>query len=375
VRALGAALALLMLMAAPAAAEEVMALVYARGTGRSAIAVAAPDSAAAVAAARESCGGDCQPLAVVAAGSCLALARDAGTAYGWALRNTEADVRRDATTFCRQADSRRACPVIAARCLPSPPAPADYGSAAPRRIADPKRAIVVIFMHGAQPAELGPDPCEMDRINAPFGVPNVVHDLDGTTIAGARVWVDGFCPPTRIGPVNPRTGQRINRLEPRVREAAARAAAYAAMGVPPGRIILAGHSLGGWTSLIVEHQQPQLIAGVIAFAPAAFGEETTRTAGVAAYRRQRYVDLTAAPRLRALIFGFAGDAFETADELRPLAAIAGVEFVAIPQPGPDGRRCALASHARLRDPCFAETQSQRIRAFIAARVAGVQQAQ
>src|SRR5262249_15026312 len=106
------------------------------------------------------------------------------------------------------------------------------------------------------------------------------------------------------------------------------------------------------------------------FAPAAFGVETTRAAGAAAYRQQHYADLAAATRLRALVFGFAGDAFETADELRPLAAIAGVEFVAIPQPGPDGRRCALASHARLGDPCFAETQSQRIRAFIAARVAG-----
>jgi hypothetical protein len=368
--AAGAALAFLVAAAAPADADEVMALVYARGAGRVAISVAEPDSAAAIAAARATCGADCEPLAVVAAGSCLALAREAGATYGWALRGAEEAARSDAVGFCRRADATRACPVIAARCLPSPQAPATYGSAAPRPIADPAHAIVVIYIHGAQPAELGPDPCEMDRINAPFGVPNVVHDLDGTAIAGERVWVDGFCPPTRIGPIDPRTGQRTNRLDPRVREIAARAAAYAAMGVPAGRIFLAGHSLGGWASLVIEDRQPDLIAGVIAFAPAAFGIAATRPENVAAYRRQRYAELTAARQLRALVFGFAGDAFETADDLHPLAAIAGVDFVAIPQPGPDGRRCVLASHARLRDPCFAETQGRHIRAFIAARVAG-----
>jgi hypothetical protein len=53
---------------------------------------------------------------------------------------------------------------------------------------------------------------------------------------------------------------------------------------------------------------------VIAFAPAAFGIAATRPPGVAADRLRRYAELTAAPRLRALIFGFAEDAYETADD-------------------------------------------------------------
>jgi hypothetical protein len=53
-----------------------------------------------------------------------------------------------------------------------------------------------------------------------------------------------------------------------------------------------------------------------------------------------------------------------------LALIRGVVFVPIPNPGPAGRHCILPPHSRVRDPCFSETQGARIRAFIAARVAG-----
>jgi hypothetical protein len=141
--------------------------------------------------------------------------------------------------------------VIAARCLPTPPAPAAYGRDTPRPIADPADAIVVIFIHGAQPAELGPDPCEMDHVNAPFGVPNVVHRARRCFDRGAPRVGRRLLPPTRIGPIDPRTGQRTNRLDPRVRETGARAAAYAAMGVPPARIFLpATRSAAGarWSS-------------------------------------------------------------------------------------------------------------------------------
>src|SRR6185369_10992108 len=55
VRAIAAALALLVPAAGQAVADDVMALVYSRGSGRAAIAVARPDSAAAVAAARQEC--------------------------------------------------------------------------------------------------------------------------------------------------------------------------------------------------------------------------------------------------------------------------------------------------------------------------------
>ena len=56
--------------------------------------------------------------------------------------------------------------------------------------------------------------------------------------------------------------------------------------------------------------------------------------------------------------------------LQVLALTRGVSFMPIPDPGPSGRRCVLPPHSRVRDPCFSETQGGRIRAFIAARVAG-----
>ncbi len=238
----------------------------------------------------------------------------------------------------------------------------------PRRIDDPERAIVIIHSHGSLPTrEI--DPCEMDRVNAPYGVPFVINDLEGAAIAGRRVVVDGFCTPTRIGPMDPNTGLRTPKVIPRMREIAARAAAYVAAGVPPGQIFLSGHSAGGWASLLVERERPELIAGVIAFAPAAFGVAATRPPLVEAVRRRRFAELAGAPALRALVFGFAGDSFESTDELQAFGRVPGVDFVALPADAIDGRRCSFAAHQRLRDPCFAETQAERIRAFIADRLA------
>jgi hypothetical protein len=359
-------LPILLLTATPAIADDVMALAYAHG--RAAIGVARPDSAAAVAAARAQCGSECRILAVAPAGTCLALAREQGPAFGWALEPAEQPARDAAIDACRDGNRGRSCAVVAARCLPAARAPAHYGSPSPLRIADPSGTIVIIHMHGSrQPDE--PDPCEMNQINAEFGVPSVIHALDGTVIAGRRVVVDGFCPPSRVGVLDPQIGQ-LSKLGTRALELGRRAAAYVAAGVPPRQIILSGHSSGGWAALMVERERADVIGGVIAFAPAAFGMAANRPPLTAQVRRTRYGELRSAPRLRALIFGFAGDDFESADDLRVFARTPGVSFVAIPEPGPAGRRCALPAHSRVRDPCFSETQGQRIRAFIAARVAG-----
>ncbi len=351
---------------APAVAEDVMALAYARG--RAAIGVARPDSAAAIAAARAQCGPECRILAVAPAGTCLALASERGPAFGWALEGGEEAAREAAAGACRDGNRSRSCAVVAAQCLPAARAPAYYGSRSPLRIADPASTIVIIHMHGSrQPNE--PDPCEMDRINAEYGVPSVIHALNGAVIGGRRVLVDGFCPPSRVGVMDPRIGQ-LSKLTQRALELGTRAAAYVAAGVPPRQIILSGHSSGGWAALMVERERPDVIGGAIAFAPAAFGMAASRPSLTMEVRRTRYGELRSASRLRALIFGFAGDDFESADDLRILGRVPGVSFVAIPEPGPAGRRCALAPHIRVRDPCFGETQGARIRAFIAARATG-----
>lgn len=353
-------------LAGVAAAEDLLALAYGRG-GRVAIEVAGPDIAAAGGAARTVCGADCNVLAVVPAGTCVAVARAPGISFGWAIRENEA--ADSAAAAAIESCSRRgaaSCAVIAQRCLAAVPArPAGERL---RALADPERTIVVIHSHGSRPTR-EVDPCEMDRVNAPYGVPFVINDLDGTTIAGRRVVVDGFCTPTRVGPLDPNTGLRVSKLIPRAREIAARAAAYVAAGVPPRQIFLSGHSAGGWASLLVERERPDLIGGVVAFAPAAFGQAATRAPQVEAVRQRRYAQLTSSAALRALVYGFAGDAFETAEDLSALARVPGVEFVAVPDAPLDGRTCVFAPHVRMRDPCFSETQAGRVRRFIAAQVA------
>src|SRR5258708_7474210 len=153
-------------------------------------------------------------------------AADEVMALGYALEETEPVAREAATGACRDGNRGRSCTVVATRCLPAERAPAHYGSAAPLRIADPAHTIVIIHMHGSrQPDE--PDPCEMDHINAEYGVPSVIHALDGTVIAGRRVLVDGFCPPTRVGVMDPQIGQ-LTKLAPRALDLGRRAAAYVA---------------------------------------------------------------------------------------------------------------------------------------------------
>jgi pimeloyl-ACP methyl ester carboxylesterase len=132
---------------------------------------------------------------------------------------------------------------------------------------------------------------------------------------------------------------------------------------------VAGHSAGGWASLVALRDNPEAIGAAVAFAPAAFDRAATRPPDVQALRRQRYAEMTAATRLPALIFGFDGDAFETAADLSALATIPGVRLVAMPEPGFDELGCVLEPHIRVRDLCFSETQDVRLRGFIAAMVA------
>jgi hypothetical protein len=360
-------LVLLAACAAPSAAQRGLALAAAPGGGPAALAEGA-DSLSASRAAEAACGTGCRTLAVVPSSHCLAYARGRG-AYGWSAQEfgREAVAREQAVTFCQGSDPSRGCAVAAARCLAPMPAPTRYGSADPLPIADPRAAIVVIYSHGSEPPTQ-PDPCEMDRINAPYGVPWVVHALDGATIASRHVIVDGFCTPTRVGVLDPQIGQ-LSKLAPRARDIAARAAAYVVAGVPPRQVIVAGHSAGGWASLMALRDHPEAIAAAIVFAPAGFDRAATRPPAAQALRARRYAEMTAASRLPALIFGFAGDAFETADDLHALAAIPGVQLVAFPDPGPAGRRCVLEAHIRVRDLCFSETQAPRLREFIAALLA------
>jgi hypothetical protein len=360
-------LVLLVICAAPAAAQRGLALAYAPGTERAALADGV-DSDAASRAAETACGPGCRTLAVVPASYCLAFARGRA-AHGWSAQEfgRDAAARERAVSYCQGSDASRGCAVIAARCLAPMPAPAGYGSATPLPVADPRAAIVVIYSHGSEPPTQ-PDPCEMDRINAAYGVPWVVHALDGETIAGRRVVVDGFCTPTRVGVLDPATG-RLSKLVPRAREIAQRAAAYVAAGVPARQVIVAGHSAGGWASLMALRDHPEAIAAAIAFAPAGFDRAATRPPDLQALRARRYAEMTAASRLPALIFGFDGDAFESPNDLSALAAVSGVEVVAFPDPGPAGRRCVLEAHIRVRDLCFSETQAPVLRRFIAAMLA------
>jgi pimeloyl-ACP methyl ester carboxylesterase len=106
---------------------------------------------------------------------------------------------------------------------------------------------------------------------------------------------------------------------------------YRARGVPAQRIFLAGHSAGGWSSLMAARKSHAGFNAIVAFAPA-FAGPRHEAAKFPWWRGQLLPEqiayLKEAPRIEALIFAYSDDEFDRPEELAPLAAIKGLRILA-----------------------------------------------
>jgi len=110
-----------------------------------------------------------------------------------------------------------------------------------------------------------------------------------------------------------------NYVYERLREVETTLDELIALGVPPKNIFLAGHSAGGWTSLMAMRLFGEKFNAAIVFAPAFAGprSEESRYPWWRRKARPRQIrEMLEAPEIRALVFAYYGDPYEAPEELR-----------------------------------------------------------
>jgi hypothetical protein len=128
-------------------------------------------------------------------------------------------------------------------------------------------------------------------------------------------------------------------------------------GYRPENIVLAGHSAGAWTSLMLVSKDARLAkkVRVIAFAPSCCGTQAER-AGSPPWRRARteqIADLLSGASFRALTFSYDDDEYENTASLQFLTKLSRLV------PSNCGR-----GHDTYRNDCKAEETAERIADFL-----------
>jgi predicted esterase len=235
---------------------------------------------------------------------------------------------------------------------------------------DPANTIVLIHNHGSI-ADRQADACDMSKLNvASSGIPHLFHELHGRTIAGKTISVEGFCS-TQRGDYDADTKTGELKVVKRARAIAARAKAYAELGVPAKQIFLAGQSAGAWASLMVKAQTPEAVNSVIAFSAAFAGRWKARNATWQAIRDDRVRELQKAGRLDALVYSIQNDEYELPEHHAFLDGIPGIERIVLSDQKVENVACdsKTSSHALLFNTCVYSTQVKRIEAYIEKRLA------
>lgn len=218
---------------------------------------------------------------------------------------------------------------------------------------DPARDVVVIWNHGTYDASQY-EACALDD-NAP---PESIRAL---TQAGIHIYF--LCSRVRFLPRDGEEGTYVYRRADEIKVALDR---FHDLGVSSDRLFLAGHSAGAWTSLMVARRYPELLNGVIAFAPA-FARPRADIRMFPNWRKvarpKQVAELRQAKEMHALVFAYRHDAFNRPRELQflPEAFPDTVELVAY--------SCDRENdHVSHRNDCRADDTARRIAAFVDRRL-------
>lgn len=185
-------------------------------------------------------------------------------------------------------------------------------------ISNPSEARVIVYSHGQSRGSQVPD-CR----RASNGVPETLLQLEdhNTRIyyLCSKAWDGG--------------GEKGYYVYLRVKEIMNLLKRLEELGVRKDRIVLAGHSAGGWSSLMAQSLHGSEIPNAILFAPAFAGaksEEGLYPEWRRDARPKQVKQLESGAPLRALIFSYHGDRFEEPADLTFLSsrAINNIEVVA-----------------------------------------------
>lgn len=150
--------------------------------------------------------------------------------------------------------------------------------------------------------------------------------------------------------------------------------AFLARGIKPQNLFLAGHSNGGWTSLMMMKDVNQRFNGVIAYAPAFAGKRSEVSFAPwwrNTVRPKQIKDMLRAPNMDALVFAYEGDAYNRPEDLQFLVnqyplinqneKLTGVDLISY--------NCGLKnSHVTFRRDCRLRDTISRIQSFINSQI-------
>lgn len=221
--------------------------------------------------------------------------------------------------------------------------------------------ILLLYAHGSRQEYL-PDRCFPNSVTTP----RWLRGFAGRTVAGLPVSVYAVCTPSRTGEFDHAERSGEPKIVKRARDLEASVERFVEAGFAPGRILLLGHSAGGWASLLAARDGDPPMAGVIAFAPAFAGPLRTRSAGWQWLRDAQADRLADSERLPALVFTYRGDRFELPRALDFLREIPDLHMVVL-DPADCGK---VEPHRGVFSACVMDgRQRQRMLDFIEQRVA------
>ena len=151
--------------------------------------------------------------------------------------------------------------------------------------------------------------------------------------------------------------------------------AFLSRGVKPQHIFLAGHSNGGWTSLMMMRDVNSRFNGVIAYAPAFEGKRSENSLAPwwrNTVRPMQIKDMLAAPNMNALVFAYENDAYNRPQELQFLADAYPLIETSNNKKGVDlvSYGCGLRNaHQTFRNDCRLADTVMRIRTFVNSQIA------
>jgi predicted alpha/beta hydrolase family esterase len=188
----------------------------------------------------------------------------------------------------------------------------------------PSEKIVIIFTPGSGNG-FKQTPCTPERLNSGYGIPYILHDLTENKINNKEIIIDGFCSnavATKFSQYSMET-----KPEARAKDIIEKINIFVKSGVPKKQIFVSGHSMGGWTSLLIGQELQGKIGGIIAFAPAFAGKYKTRNSFMEQLYNDRINKLKQSKYINGLVFAFKGDAFNKQKHLEFLKEIKGIDFV------------------------------------------------
>lgn len=190
----------------------------------------------------------------------------------------------------------------------APAAKSYLGPRPPLRIDNPRDKFVIVYSHGTTRPQK-PEDCDAmwNRVPRPL-----------LAMQSEKLLIYYLC--SRALETKPDSVAMVgNYVYKRLEEVEATLDELIALGVPPRNIFLAGHSAGGWTSLMAMRLFGEKFNAAIVFAPAFAGprSEEKRYPWWRRRARPRQIrEMLEAPEIRALVFAYYGDPYETPEELK-----------------------------------------------------------